>query len=121
MLNMTLVIVHVLLDVKLLPRVSLVTQNESAKFLGGNLANHNMTLSCADEKTLSTTNLGNFGATNAVSVDVVNSHTLSINCADTGDHIFTGSGSIVGNTIEIDCVVEFNDQTRDTCQAIVTQ
>lgn len=107
----------------------------SAKFVGSNLAtqdtcygdngsfavNYNMTLARTNEKTLSTTNLGGFGATNTVDIAVINSFELSINDTDVSGRIFTGSGSIAGNTIVLDYVVEYSDQTRDTCQAIITK
>jgi hypothetical protein len=107
----------------------------SAKFVGSNLAtqdtvygtsgnfglNYNMSLSRVDEKTLSTTNLGAFGATNTVDMNVVDPFTLSINDTDVSGRIFTGSGSIAGNTIVIDYIVEYSDGTRDTSQAIVTK
>ena len=107
----------------------------SAKFIGTNMAAqdtiwgdngnftaaYNTTFSRVDEKTLTTTNFGGFGATNVVDMDVTDSYSLSINHTDVGGRVWTGTGSIAGTTMVIDYVVLYGDGTRDTCQSVITQ
>ena len=107
----------------------------SAKFIGTNLATqdtcygdngnfsvaYNMTISRTSEKKLSTTNLGGFGATNTVDIDVTSSTDLTINHTDVGSRVFAGTGSISGNTITLNYTVTYTDTTVDTCVAIITK
>lgn len=106
----------------------------SAKFVGANMAttdtcygtspnatyNYNMSIARESAVLLSTTNLGKFGATNVVKIDVTASKTLSLNYTDVTGRKFTGSGSIANKKIDIDYVVLYADQTTDTCNAVVT-
>lgn len=106
----------------------------SAKFLGANLTtsdtcygdNGSFAVSYAtsitrtSEMAVSTTNLGGFGATNVVSMDVTSSTNVSINHTDVGGRLFTGTGSLSNNVLSVDYVVTYSDNTKDTCAASIT-
>lgn len=106
----------------------------SAKFLGANVAaqdtcvgvnigtfNYNMTLARKDEKTLTTNNLAGYGSTNVVDIDVTSSTNLSVNYTDVANRVFTGTGSISGNVITLDLIVDFpNNNMNDTCTTTIT-
>ena len=105
----------------------------SAKFLGSNLSvqdscygqngnfdlSYNMSIERIDEKKINTTNLGGFGATNSVQIDVVAENDLVINFADIAGREFSGTGTINNDIITIDYIVLYSDNTRDTCQAVI--
>ena len=105
------------------------------KFLGTNMATqdtcygdngnfsveYNMSITKVSTNEVSTTNLGAFGGTNVVTMNVVSSNDLSINYTDVLGRVFSGNGSISDDVITIDYVVEYSDQTRDTCIAIITK
>jgi hypothetical protein len=107
----------------------------STKFVGTNVAvadtcygdngafsaNYNMTITNDTTATmLSTTNLGGFGATNVVDMVATSSTTVSINDTDVAQRLFTGTGTISGSTLSLNYVVTYSDNTKDTCDAVIT-
>jgi hypothetical protein len=107
----------------------------SAKFLGANLTTsdtcygdngaisvlpYNVTISRTSEMAISTTNLGDFGTSNVVKMDVNSSTSITINDTDVAGRLFTGSGSLSNNVLNIDYVVTYSDNTKDTCMASIT-
>lgn len=106
----------------------------SAKFLGANMVtadtchgvngnfsvNYATTITRTSEVALSSTNLGGFGSTNVVSMDVTSSTNVSINHTDVAGRIFAGSGSLLNNILTIDYTVTYSDNTVDNCTAMIT-
>jgi hypothetical protein len=106
----------------------------SAKFLGANMAtadtcygdngsfsvSYATTITRTSEVAISSTNLGAFGSTNVVPMDVTSSTNVSLNHTDIGGRIFSGSGSIANNVLSLDYTVTYSDNTVDTCMAMIT-
>ena len=83
---------------------------------------YNMTVTVTDSVNLSTTNLGGFGASNVVDMEVTSSYDILINNeTDVIGRTFNGTGTINGNEITLNYTVTYTDSTIDTCETVITK
>lgn len=80
---------------------------------------YTMTITSIDEVSLSTTNLGGFGASNVVNMTLTASDSIKVDYTDVSNRYFDGNGYISNDLIYLNYRVVYSDLTVDTSRAII--